>query len=123
MAEETFEPGVTAFILVKTTRAWLEMTPKERVATFENEVLPIVKDKVEGVRSRFFDTEYYSARVTDIWMWEARDHHAFQLVIEALRETPWWDHYFEIVEILTGLENGYVKNYGGALADVTTINA
>ncbi|WP_368860532.1 darcynin family protein [Amycolatopsis magusensis] len=26
-------------------------------------------------------------------------HDAFQLVVEALRETPFWDHYFEIVEI------------------------
>jgi hypothetical protein len=122
MSEETFEPGVTAFILVKTTRAWLDMTPENRVATFEKEVLPIVKERAKGVRSRFFDTEYYSARVTDIWMWEAVDHHAFQLVIEALRETPWWDHYFEIAEILVGLENGYVKNYA-TLKDVTTINA
>ncbi len=36
---------------------------------------------------------------------------AFQLVIEALRETPFWDHYFEIVEILVGVENGYAKHY------------
>ncbi|BCL25160.1 hypothetical protein GCM10017557_00190 [Streptomyces aurantiacus] len=33
------------------------------------------------------------------------------MVIEALRETPFWDHYFEIVEILVGVENGYAKHY------------
>ncbi|MER7015832.1 darcynin family protein [Saccharopolyspora sp. NPDC000359] len=107
-----FEPTVTGFILVKTTRAWLDLTVPQRIAVFQDEVLPTIKAKVKDVRSRFYDTEFYSARVTDIWMWEARDHDAFQLLIDALRETPFWDHYFEVVEILVGVENGYAKNHG-----------
>ncbi|MEV6030064.1 darcynin family protein [Nonomuraea sp. NPDC052116] len=31
-------------------------------------------------RSRFYDTEFYWARVTDIWVWEADDHDAYRLV-------------------------------------------
>jgi hypothetical protein len=120
MTDNEFEVGVTAFILVKTTRAWLELTVPQRVAAFEQNVLPTVKEKVTDVRSRFFDTEFYSARVTDVWLWEARDHEAFQLVVEALRETPFWDHYFEVVEILVGVENGYAKHYGTGTP--TTIN-
>jgi hypothetical protein len=64
--EESFDPTVTAFILVKTTPEWLGLS---------------VEQRVKDVRSRFFDTEFYSA-------WEARDHEAYQLLIEALRETP-----------------------------------
>ncbi|SFI90863.1 darcynin family protein [Amycolatopsis sacchari] len=107
-----FEANVTAFMLVKTTPEWLRLTVEERVAAFENEVVPVIKSKARGVRSRFFDTEFYSARATDVWMWEARDHESYQLVVEALRETPFWDKYFEVVELLVGVENGYARNYG-----------
>jgi hypothetical protein len=116
-----FEAGLTAFILVKTRRQWLDLTVPERIAAFEADVLPTVRDRVTDVRSRFYDTEFYSARVTDVWVWETRDHAGFQLVIEALRETPFWDHYFDVVEILVGVENGYAKHYGTATP--TTINA
>jgi hypothetical protein len=34
------------------------------------------------------------------------------LVVEALRETPFWDRYFRVVEILVGVENAYATNYG-----------
>jgi len=105
-----FEPAVTAFVLLKTNRAWLELSVPERVAAFQENVLPAIKDK-EDVRWRYYDTEFYTARVTDIWVWEARNHEAFQLAIEALRETPFWDYYFEVVEILVGVENGYAKHY------------
>ncbi len=47
-------------------------------------------------------------------MWEAKHHHAYELLVEALRETPFWDRYFEIVEILPGVENAYAANYGRA---------
>jgi hypothetical protein len=108
----SFEAEVTAFMLVKTTSEWLALSVEQRVAAFADEVLPAITKKVTGVRSRFYDTEFYSARVTDVWMWEAVDHQAFQLLVEALRETPFWDRYFEVVEILVGVENGYAKNYG-----------
>jgi hypothetical protein len=35
-------------------------------------------------------------------------------VVEDLRETPFWDRFFEIVEILPGVENAYADNYGRA---------
>jgi hypothetical protein len=49
------------------------------------------------------------------------NHQAFQLLVEALRETPFWDRYFDMVEILVGVENSYAKNYG--LDTYATINA
>ncbi len=119
MAQDSFEPEVTAFILVKTTREWLDLTVEQRVDALTTEVMPVIRSRTTGVRSRFFDTEFYSARVTDVWVWEARDHQAYQLLIDALRETPFWDRYFEIVEILVGVENGYARNYG--VEAVTTV--
>ncbi|WP_392896497.1 darcynin family protein [Streptomyces sp. LN699] len=119
MPAVTTEPPVTAFMLVKTTPEWLALTVQERVNAFTTQVLPVIEAKTTGVRSRFYDTEFYSARVTDVWMWEAEDHHAYQLLIDALRETPFWDRYFEIVDLLVGTENGYARTYG--LEPVATI--
>ncbi|KAA6213312.1 darcynin [Streptomyces albofaciens JCM 4342] len=104
-------PPVTAFMLIKTMPEWLAMTPEERVHALDTEVMSVVKAKTTGVRSRFYDTEFYSTRVTDVWVWEADDHEAYQLLIDALRETPFWDRYFEIVDLLVGTENGYARTY------------
>ncbi|MFF8572331.1 darcynin family protein [Streptomyces sp. NPDC015408] len=117
---ETTEPPVTAFMLVKTTPEWLAMTVEERIDAFTTWVVPAVRAKTTGVRSRFYDTEFYSARVTDVWVWEADDHHAYQLLVDALRETPFWDRYFEVVDLLVGTENGYARTYG--VDAVTTIS-
>jgi hypothetical protein len=84
---------------------------EERLEAFKTEIRPAVKRQGDDIRLRFYDTEFYSARVTDIWVWEARTHKAYQMLVEALRETPFWDRYFDVVEILTGVENGYAKNY------------
>jgi hypothetical protein len=121
MSTERAEPPVTAFILVKTTPEWLAMSVRERVDAFTGQVIPAIQDKTTGVRSRFYDTEFYSARVTDVWVWEADDHHAYQLLIDALRETPFWDRYFEVVDVLVGTENGYARTYGlDPVATITT---
>jgi hypothetical protein len=77
-------------------------------------VAPVLKKHAAQVRLRFYDVEFYATRVTDIWVWEAASHHAYQLLVEDVRETPIWDRYFEIVEILPGVENAYAENYGRA---------
>lgn len=95
------------------------MSPQERVDALATEVVPVIEARTSGVRSRFHDTEFYSARVTDVRVWEADDHHAYRLLVDALRETPFWDRYFEVVDLLVGTENGYARAYG--LDPVTTI--
>ncbi|MCR6483097.1 darcynin [Amycolatopsis sp. OK19-0408] len=105
-------------MLVKTTPEWLALTVEERIEAFRTQVVPAIEG--QGARSRFYDTEFYSARVTDVWVWEAADHAAYQRLVDALRETPFWDRWFEVVEILVGVENGYANNYGvDAVASVT----
>jgi len=109
--QQTQETGITVFMLVKTSTEWLGMTVAERFAALGRLVEPILRKYRDRLTLRFFDTEFYSARVTDIWLWEATDRHAYELVVEELRETPFWDRYFHIVEILPGVENAYAKNY------------
>ncbi|MER6694850.1 darcynin family protein [Streptomyces minutiscleroticus] len=118
---EKSAPPVTAFMLIKTTSEWLAMTPQERVSALTTQVIPAIRARTTGVRSRFYDTEFYSTRVTDVWVWEADDHDAYQLLIDALRETPFWDRYFTVVDLLVGTENGYARTYGlDAVATMTT---
>ncbi|TDE31117.1 darcynin [Nonomuraea mesophila] len=111
MPIEDTEPPVTAFMLVKTTPEWLALTVPERIDAFTTQVVPTIEARTAGVRSRFYDTGFYSARVTDVWVWEADDHHAYRLLIDALRETPFWDRYFEVADILVGTEDGYARTY------------
>ena len=63
------------------------------------------------MRLRFFDTEFFNSDVTDVLVWETSDLKAYQMVIEALRESRFWDHYFQVVSILPGIENAYASNY------------
>jgi hypothetical protein len=105
-------PALTVFMLVKTTLEWLGFSIDERFRQLAEHVQPILRKHQDKVRLRFYDVEFYTARVTDVWVWDAIDHHAYELLVEDLRETPFWDRYFSIVEILPGVENAYAKNYG-----------
>lgn len=109
-----FDPTLTVFMLVKTTPEWLSFTIDRRSELLKEKIEPLLLKHRANIRLRFFDVEFYATRVTDVWLWDARDHGAYQLLVEDLRETAFWDRYFEIVEILTGVENAYAKNYNRA---------
>ena len=109
----TFEPEFSVFMLVKTTTEWLGYSVDERNKLAREKLTPVLKKHAAGIRMRFFDIEFYSARVSDLWMWDCKDHQSYQLLVEELREGPFWDRYFQIVEILPGVEDAYVKNYPG----------
>ena len=101
------------FMLVKTTNAWISLTPKERFAFFDSDIEPIL-EAYPTVKMRFFDTEGFNSRVTDVIIWSTKNLEQYQLVIEKLRESKFWGTYFEIVEILPGIENAYAQSYGVA---------
>lgn len=111
---QKFKPALTVFMLTKTTRHWLDMPVPQRFEWFKEKLSPILKKHAGGVSMRFFDTEFYTARVTDVFVWDATDHHSYQMLVEELRETAMWDHYFTIVELLAGVENAYAKHYDRA---------
>ncbi|WP_263356305.1 darcynin family protein [Acidicapsa ligni] len=102
--------ALTIFMLVKTTPEWLGFTSDQRISEFKTYVAPILRKYSTNVTLRFYDVEFYSARITDLWMWEATSHQAYEQLVEELRDTPIWDRYFEIVEILPGVENAHAKN-------------
>ena len=101
--------ALTVFMLVKTRPEWLELPEAERSGVLREHVEPILRKYRGQVSLRLYDTEFYSSVVTDVWMWDATSHQAYEQVVEALRETPFWDRLFDIVEILPGVENAYGK--------------
>jgi hypothetical protein len=107
----TTHDDLTVFMLVKTMPEWLGMPIAERFENFNRYMGTIVKKYENEVQCRIFDTEFFSTRVTDVWVWEAKSRHAYEMVVEELRETPLWDRFFTIVEILAGVENAYARNY------------
>jgi hypothetical protein len=108
---ESASISLTVFMLVKTTPERLGFSIDERFKLLAAHIEPILRKHQPEVTLRFYDVEYYSARVTDLWVWEVTDHQFYELLVEDLRETPFWDRYFQIVEILPGVENAYAKNY------------
>jgi Darcynin, domain of unknown function len=111
LVSEQPSTALTVFMLVKTQPEWLGMNPPERFAQLKTHVEPLLRKYQSKIKLRFYDAEFYSARITDLWVWEAQDHHAYELLVEDLRETPFWDRYFSIVEILPAVENAYAANY------------
>ena len=99
------------FMLVRATSHWLALAPEQRFAFIEAEIQPRLV-RHPGVRVRFFDVEHMSARISDVVLFETGDLAQYRSLVEGIRETPFWDHYFEVREILPGVENGYARHYG-----------
>jgi hypothetical protein len=106
-----FDPKFTSFFLVKTSPEWLGFSFEERLAHARNTFLPIIEEFSGGVKMHWYDTEFYTATITDIWMIEAKDHESYQMFCEKLRETAFWDRFFIIKEIFLGEKNAWAKNY------------
>ncbi len=94
------------FMLVKTTTSWLQIPTKQRFEFLEEIIKPILKHH-SSVKMRYFDSEAFSGRVTDVLMWETSDVKNYQALVEALRATLFWGTYFEVVEIIPAIENAY----------------
>ena len=103
----------TIFMLVKTTTTWLALAPPARFAFLGDVIVPILKAN-PTVTMRFFDSEAFYARASDVIAWETADLGAYQRVVEALRESSFWGTYFDVVEIIPSIENAYAAHYGVA---------
>ncbi|ELQ6135157.1 darcynin family protein [Cronobacter dublinensis] len=100
----TATDAVTLFMLVKANRSWLSASAEERQRNITTFLTPLLARYRGALTLRYFDTGFYSARISDIWMWEAASHAVWQEFTEALRDTPFWNDFFEIKEILQGVE-------------------
>ncbi len=117
MAEPIQRP-YTFFMMLKTTPHWLTLTRPERLE-FMNASLQPIFEKYKEVKLRYYDAEAFTARITDIAVWETSNLQQYYFLIDALRDTKFWGHFFEVMEIFPAIENGYVE-YNEAQGIVAT---
>jgi hypothetical protein len=108
---ETFPVALTTFFLVKTSPEWLGFSFEARLSHARTILQPILNEFQNRVKLNWYDVEFYTATISDIWMIEAQDHHSYQLFCEKLRETPFWDRFFLVKDIFPGELNAWAKNY------------
>jgi hypothetical protein len=100
----------TIFMLVKTTNVWLRLEPEARFDFLGKTIQPILKSH-PAVKMRFYDSEAFSGRASDIIVWETNDLRCYQHLVEALRETVFWGTYFDVLDIIPAIENAYAEMY------------
>jgi hypothetical protein len=109
--EEPTEPlEYTVFMLVKTTPEWLALPTEERFGFLGTYIEPLLAEHT-ALGMRFFDSEFFNSDVTDVIMFNTAELDAYRSVVEGLRETPFWDRYFEVVDVVLGIENAYASYY------------
>jgi hypothetical protein len=110
--DNTTKPTLTftIFMLVKTTAIWLRLTSQSRFAFLDKTIKPILAAH-QTVKMRFYDSEAFSAKASDIIVWETTDLYAYQHLVEALRETDFWGTYFEVLDIIPSIQNAYATMY------------
>jgi len=100
----------TFFMLVRTTPRWLALPPGERFAFVGAKVAPLLAAH-PAVSMRYYDAEAFSARVTDVIVWQTAELREYQTIVEKLRETEFWGTYFDVVELVPAVENAYATHY------------
>jgi Darcynin, domain of unknown function len=109
----TSHKPMTIFWMVKTTPAWLNMPALGEGGRFDyvEKVLKPIIGKHRGAQLRFFDVEAFSAVCTDVMIWEVCVMADYNALVETLRETKFWDTYFQVIHILPSFEDGYADHY------------
>jgi chlorite dismutase len=93
------------FMPVKSTKEWRQLSDDEQAAFISGTILPILH-RNPTVKMRYFDSDAYSTRFTDVVMWETPDLAAYEAVVDELRATKFWGDYYEVIDIVTAVESG-----------------
>ncbi len=72
---------------------------------------PILQKNASRVTLGYFDLEYDPARITDIWIWRAKDGRAFRHLLADLKEDQFWNSHFRVVELYAGVEEAHARSY------------
>jgi hypothetical protein len=98
----------TFFIHLRATPAWLALSRPGRAAYVQEAVRPAFTS-YPSVKARFFDAEAFTGRCSDVAMIETDDLRQYRFLIDALRDEAFFGlPYFEVLEIIPAVEDGYV---------------
>jgi hypothetical protein len=101
----------TIFMLLEATPSWLALRPDAR-DQFVNLTLRPILGRHAHVRLRYFDAEAYSARTTDVLMWDVSDDEDYRDLVDDLRDTLFWGTYFLVREIIPCIEDDFARHHG-----------
>lgn len=109
MPQTPHTPKYVALVLMRTTPAWLALDHQQRT-TFNRQILEPIFARYAGVvEVRLLDVEAFSGRCTDVALFETSDLAQYYFLIEELRDSELFSKpYFEVDEILVGLEGGFL---------------
>jgi hypothetical protein len=97
----------TIFVQVKTRDAWLALTPQDRLSYIGKNVFPLLA-RNQAIKVRFFDAEFYTARISDMMVVETTDLRQYERFIDGLRDQEFWHKYFDVLDIFMTTENPMV---------------
>jgi hypothetical protein len=99
---------MTMFMLLKTTPAWLTLSRPERRVFMAATIAPILAVH-PATRMRYYDAEALTGRCTDLAVFETEDLEDYSDLVDAMRDTPFFGlPYYEIVDIVPAIENGFL---------------
>lgn len=99
-----------AFLFLTATPDWLVLTEQERDRVVAEELQPALAHHRDAVRIRYYDTEAYSARASDVVMLEFDTPGAHAKLIDELRSSPIFSKpYFILEELLVGEQAGWLE--------------
>jgi hypothetical protein len=98
---------LTYFMMLKTLPAWLALSRRER-RDFTKAVVEPILAAHPATRLRYYDAEAFSGRCTDIAVFETDQVQDYHDLVEALRDTAFFNApYYEVVDIIPAVEGGY----------------
>ncbi|TCK99756.1 darcynin-like uncharacterized protein [Shimia isoporae] len=96
----------TIFVSLRATPKWLSLSLKERDQIASSCLGQAATD--ERVKMRFYDAEAFSGVCSDLAVFETDDMGSYYFVMERFRNTALLSEpYFEILDIIPALENGF----------------
>lgn len=96
----------SVFVLLKTKADWLRLERGRRNEIADNAFSQIFKN--DSISVRLFDAEAFTSRCTDVALFQMEDIKEYYFAMERLRDSILITHpYFEIVEIIPSIENGF----------------
>lgn len=99
----------TFFVHMNATKEWLSLSREARQEYFSNSQQEVFA-QYPGVNLRLYDVEAFSARCSDIAVYETDDIREYYFLIDALRDTKIYTvPYFDIVDIFPAIEEGFME--------------
>ncbi|WP_374575295.1 darcynin family protein [Phenylobacterium sp.] len=109
-------PVFTFFVMLRAAPAWLALSRPARGGYVDEAVRPLFA-RYPAVSLRFFDAEAFSGRCSDMAMFQTADLRQYYFLIEALRDEAFFGlPYFEVLDIIPAVEDGYVDYERAAAA-------